>query len=89
MDKMWPSFLKDGDTLREAAALFIKRVPETKTNSGPLVCSACRDDGSQFHGCLDPGDNYLFPKSIADKSETFMFMLENSFLIKTLCVSAF
>lgn len=32
MDKMWPSFLKDGDILREAAALFIKCVPGTKTN---------------------------------------------------------
>lgn len=38
MDKMWPSFLKDGDTLREAAGLFIKSVPGTKTNSRTLVC---------------------------------------------------
>lgn len=38
MDKMWLCFLKDGDTLSEAAALFIRRVPETKTNSRPLVC---------------------------------------------------
>lgn len=29
MDKMWPSFLKDADTLKEAAALFIKSVPGT------------------------------------------------------------
>lgn len=29
MDKMWPSFLKDGDTLRDAAAHFIKSVPGT------------------------------------------------------------
>lgn len=39
MDKMWLSFLKDGDgdILREAAALFIKCVPGTKTNSTCLL----------------------------------------------------
>lgn len=38
MDKMWPSFLKDGDTLSEAAALFIKSFSGTKTNNRSLVC---------------------------------------------------
>lgn len=39
MDKMWLSFLKDGDgdTLKEAAAHFIKCVPGTKTNSTSLL----------------------------------------------------
>ena len=42
MDKMWPSFLKDGDTLNEAADLFIKSVSGTKTNNGATCLSALR-----------------------------------------------
>lgn len=75
MDKMWPSFLKDGDTLREAAALFIKSVPETKTNSRLLVCQSCWDGGSQFHDSHFR-DEFPFAKSITTKLRPFMLMLE-------------
>lgn len=56
MDKMWPSLLKDGDTLGEAAALFIKSVAGTKTNSSLLILH----DGSLFS---DFSDEFPFPQS--------------------------
>lgn len=49
MDKMWPSFLKDGDMLNEAADLFIKSVPEAKQTAGLMFVNLAGDGGSWFH----------------------------------------
>lgn len=48
MDKMWPSFLKDGDTLDEAADLFIKHVLEAKQTAGHLFVNPGGIVGDSF-----------------------------------------
>lgn len=50
MDKMWPSFLKDGDgdTQREAVVLFIKSVPGEKQTTCHLFVNPAGMEGVSF-----------------------------------------
>ncbi len=73
MDKKRLSFLKDGDTLREAAALFIRSVSGTKTNNRSLVCYFYLK-GENWLNTLDVRDYCPFPKSITNKFGTSMSM---------------